>query len=176
VEKMETLLQLVHLEMVVDRSIEAPVHTVRRPADAVSCLAPFLMRRAAEASAVLALSTRLRPIAVGLIGMGKIDEAPVCVAQLLRFALLANAKALILAHNHPSGDPAVNEFDWAITERVVAAAAFLGFDLVDHLIVVEDGSFTSLRTEDEKRFLSPLGKGWSGGVKAAEGGPLYSVR
>lgn len=66
---------------------------------------------------------------------GTVDHVPVYPREVVRRALELNASALILVHNHPSGDPTPSDADIAMTARVRDAAAALGITLHDHLIV-----------------------------------------
>ena len=66
---------------------------------------------------------------------GTVDHVPVYPREVVKRALELNASALILVHNHPSGDPSPSEADIAMTERIRAAAEALGLVLHDHLIV-----------------------------------------
>lgn len=66
---------------------------------------------------------------------GTVDHVPVYPREVVKRALELNASALILVHNHPSGDPAPSEADITMTERIRAAAEALGLVLHDHLII-----------------------------------------
>ena len=66
---------------------------------------------------------------------GTVDHVPVYPREIVRAALDLNASALILVHNHPSGDPAPSDADIAITKQIEAAAAPLGIVLHDHIII-----------------------------------------
>ena len=66
---------------------------------------------------------------------GTVDHVPVYPREVVKRALELNASALILVHNHPSGDPTPSEADIAMTERIRAAAVVLGLTLHDHLII-----------------------------------------
>lgn len=66
---------------------------------------------------------------------GTVDHVPVYPREVMKRALELNASALILVHNHPSGDPTPSEPDIAMTAQIEAAAKTLGIDLYDHLIV-----------------------------------------
>lgn len=149
---MESMVQLVHLELVVDRSIQAPVARVCSAADAVACVAPFIAARAQECIAVLALDAKLHPLAVGLISIGSVDRAGLCLADLFRFALATHAVRLILAHNHPSGDPTPSPHDWQVTEDAALIAVWLGLELTDHLVMGPGKAFCSMRLDDPARF------------------------
>ncbi|MBK4214432.1 DNA repair protein RadC [Paracoccus caeni] len=68
-------------------------------------------------------------------GKGTVDHVPVYPREIIRRALELNASALILVHNHPSGDPTPSDSDIAMTARVMQAADSMGITLHDHLII-----------------------------------------
>jgi DNA repair protein RadC len=75
---------------------------------------------------------------------GTVDHAPVYTREVIKRALELGASALILVHNHPSGDPTPSQADIAVTKEIVKAAAPLGVTVHDHLIIGR-GHHTSLR-------------------------------
>src|SRR3546814_19472136 len=72
-------------------------------------------------------------------GRGTVDDGPRYPREIVRRALMLRASALILAHNHPSGDPSPSQADIAMTRDVAAAAKLFGIVLHDHVIVPEPG-------------------------------------
>ena len=60
-------------------------------------------------------------------------------------AILASAAAIVLAHNHPSGDPEPSAEDVALTRRLAAAGTLLGIEVLDHVVIGEVGRFVSLK-------------------------------
>lgn len=68
-------------------------------------------------------------------GRGTVDHVPVYPREVVKRALEINASALILVHNHPSGDPTPSEADISVTHQIEAAAQALGLTLHDHLII-----------------------------------------
>ncbi|WP_298951743.1 DNA repair protein RadC [uncultured Methylobacterium sp.] len=88
---------------------------------------------------LLFLDKRNRLIADEVQGRGTVDHTPVYTREVLRRALELSATALILVHNHPSGDPAPSQADIKLTREIVAAAAPLGIVVHDHIIVGRDG-------------------------------------
>lgn len=70
---------------------------------------------------------------------GTLDRAVVEPRELLKRALLANAAALIVYHNHPSGDPTPSREDREFTRRLASAAETIGLRLLDHIVVARDG-------------------------------------
>lgn len=95
---------------------------------------------------VLFLDRKNQLIADELMGKGSVDHAPVYPREIVRRALELAASAVILVHNHPSGDPKPSAADVAITREIAAAAKPLGIDVHDHLVVGRHGvaSFKSL--------------------------------
>lgn len=77
---------------------------------------------------------------------GTVDHVPVYPREVVKRALELNASALILVHNHPSGDPTPSESDITMTQRIEAAAATMGITLHDHIIVGRD-SEVSFRSD-----------------------------
>lgn len=75
---------------------------------------------------------------------GTVDHTPVYPREVVKRALELNATALILVHNHPSGDPTPSRADVAMTTEIIKAAAPLGLTIHDHLIIARDGH-TSLK-------------------------------
>src|SRR5207302_583881 len=75
---------------------------------------------------------------------GTVDHAPVYTRVMIKRALELGASALILVHNHPSGDPTPSQADIAVTKEIVKAAAPLGVTVHDHMIIGR-GHHTSLR-------------------------------
>ena len=79
-------------------------------------------------------------------GKGTVDHVPVYPREVARRALELNASALILVHNHPSGDPTPSGADVAMTEEIVRACAAIGVTLHDHVVIGKgaEASFRSL--------------------------------
>jgi DNA repair protein RadC len=75
---------------------------------------------------------------------GTIDQAPVFPREIMRRAFELNATALILIHNHPSGDPSPSQTDIQMTQQIVSLGKSLNVAVHDHLIIGRDG-FTSFR-------------------------------
>ncbi len=87
---------------------------------------------------VLYLDRKNRLISDERLGIGTVDHVPVYPREVVRRALDLNASALILVHNHPSGDPEPSEADIAMTKEVHKACNVLGLSLHDHIIVGAD--------------------------------------
>jgi DNA repair protein RadC len=123
-----------------------PVAVARRVTCAKDCAeacCALLQDQASEVFGILCLSTKRQIIAYHEVSRGALDSTLVHPREVFKAALLANASAIILMHNHPSGDPTPSADDLALTARLVSAGSVLGIDVLDH-IVIGDGRWTSL--------------------------------
>lgn len=93
---------------------------------------------------IILLDSQHRLIRVILISQGSLNAAVVHPREVLRPAILAAAHALVLVHNHPSGDPEPSEDDIRLTLRISEACGLLGIELLDHIVLGAD-HFRSLR-------------------------------
>jgi DNA repair protein RadC len=94
---------------------------------------------AREQFRVLFLDKRNRVIADEVQGQGTVDHTPVYVREVVKRALEHSATAIILVHNHPSGDPTPSRADVEMTKQIVAAAKNLNIAVHDHVIVGKSG-------------------------------------
>ena len=103
--------------------------------DVVRLLEPRLGRAVKECFVALLLDARHRVLRVAEISVGSLTASLVHPRELFCEAIAAHAAAVIVAHNHPSGDPTPSDEDLALTRRLVAAGALLGIDVLDHVIL-----------------------------------------
>jgi DNA repair protein RadC len=96
-----------------------------------------------EVAIAIHLNSRMRVTGYHEFGRGSSTACPVDPCTLFRVAILAGATAIIIAHNHPSGDPSPSCEDNALTQRVRKSGDLLGVKLVDHVIVGGEGNFYS---------------------------------
>ena len=105
-----------------------------------------LAREKVEQFRVLFLDNRNRLLADEAQARGTVNHTPVYPREVVKRGLELHATALILVHNHPSGDPTPSSEDMAMTREIKAAAATLGIVLHDH-VVVGNGRWLSFRKE-----------------------------
>ena len=117
---------------------------VRCAADAATPLIALLEHEPNEVFVILCLSTKCRVLAYHEVSRGTIDATLVHPREVFKAALLGNAATLVLAHNHPSGDPTPSPDDQHLTRRLVDAGRILGITVADHVIVGE-GRWVSFR-------------------------------
>ncbi|MGE3336011.1 MAG: JAB domain-containing protein [Rhodospirillaceae bacterium] len=90
-----------------------------------------------EVAGMLCLDARNRVIAYHEISRGALDATLMNPRDVFKVALLANAAAIVVAHNHPSGDPTPSAEDCRLTARLVAGGKLIGISVIDHLIIGE---------------------------------------
>jgi DNA repair protein RadC len=98
-----------------------------------------------ETFQIVLLNTRRRLIDVKDISNGTLDTILVHPREVFKFAIAANAAAVVLAHNHPSGDPMPSEADIKVTRDLIRAGQLLKIDVLDHVIL---GRATKERLKD----------------------------
>ncbi len=117
---------------------------VRNPEDVYSLLRPFLFAKKQECLYVLCLDSHKRLIAKELVSVGSLTETVVSARDIFARAIHKNSVSIILAHNHPSGEPTPSDQDIAVTKRILKAGTILGIPLIDHVIIC-DNEFVSLK-------------------------------
>jgi DNA repair protein RadC len=116
-----------------ERREESPV--LDNPATVVDYLRETNRLRNVESFQVVLLNTRKRLIRVEPISQGLLDTILVHPREVFRAAIAANAAAIVLVHNHPSGDPAPSEADIKVTRDLIRAGQLLKIEVVDHVII-----------------------------------------
>lgn len=139
-----------HLRVTRDRLSEdgGPYHKQVRSSAGVSSIAADLLR-GEDQEVVLAfhLDTNNRIQGYHEVARGSLNGAIVMPREVFRTAIVNGAAAVILVHNHPSGDPTPSDDDRAFTERLHKAGKLVGIALLDHVVIGDEGrSFSFLDT------------------------------
>lgn len=98
----------------------------------------FLMEETKEMFITLHLDGKNRIICMDLVSIGSLNQSIVHPREVFKTACLSNAAALILIHQHPTGDPSPSSEDIAITRRLKEAGEIMGIKILDHIIVGDD--------------------------------------
>ena len=117
---------------------------ISSPADVANLLLVEMSYLEQEHLRVVMLNTKNYVIKIVTVYIGTINSSAVRVCEVFKDALRHNAAAIILCHNHPSGDPQPSPEDVLITRQIVEAGRLLGVDLLDHLVIGQ-GRWISLR-------------------------------
>lgn len=118
---------------------------VHSPEDACRIAGPEMENLAQEQLRVLLLDIRNQVIGQSMIYQGNVKSAAVRPAEVFRPAVIENAPAIIVLHNHPSGDPEPSAADNEMTRTLRQAGELLSIELLDHIITGSEGRFVSLK-------------------------------
>jgi len=113
---------------------EAPI-TINSPGDAADAVLMELSALEQEALWVLLLDTRNHLLDKVEVYKGSVNSSQVHVGELFKTAVRRNAPAIIVAHNHPSGDPTPSPDDVAVTRAIIQAGGLLSVEVLDHIII-----------------------------------------
>jgi len=119
---------------------------VKTPEDIVALVRGRLKGKRKEHFLTLLLDTRNQLIKVAEVSIGSLDTSIVHPREVFKEAISASAASVILAHNHPSGDPEASEDDIRLTKKLVEAGEIIGIDVLDH-IIIGDKNYLSLKRE-----------------------------
>jgi DNA repair protein RadC len=125
--------------------------SVRNPVDVARFVRRVVGNDAREHFLVLMLDGRHKPIAYQVVSVGTATASLVHPREVFQAAVAAGAVAVIVAHNHPSGDPSPSREDREVTDRLIKAGEVLGIRLLDSVVVTNSG-YVSLREAEPKRF------------------------
>jgi DNA repair protein RadC len=117
---------------------------IMNPRDAAELLLPQFGNMPVEHFGVVLLDTKHRVLRSTLLSVGTLDASIVHPREVFREATRGGAAAIVLFHNHPSGDPTPSKDDLELTDRLVRAGELMGIDVLDHVILAET-KFCSLR-------------------------------
>ena len=108
---------------------------ITAPRVVAELLLPLYGDRAVEQFGVVLLDTKHRVMRTTVVTIGTLDASIVHPRDIFREAIAAGAAAIVVFHNHPSGDPEPSDEDVILTHRLVAAGVLMGIDVLDHVIL-----------------------------------------
>jgi DNA repair protein RadC len=112
--------------------------SIQSPEDVAELLRYEIGGREQENLVVVLLDTRNRLMRIAEVYVGSLNTSVVRIGEIFREAVRSNAASLIVAHNHPSGDPSPSPEDIAVTRAMIEAGRLLDVEVLDHLIIGKD--------------------------------------
>ena len=122
---------------------DAPIFSEQKivnPESAIAVVGELLCEMDREVVCIINLKSDGTPINCNIASMGAINQAIVEPREIFKSAILSNAAAMIMVHNHPSGNLEPSKEDTMITDRILTLSAYMGIPLKDHVIVGGDNS------------------------------------
>lgn len=126
------------------RSTEELLPTIKGPDDAANLVMEEMRHYDREYFCALLLNTKNKVIAKKTISIGTLNASVVHPRELFKTAVKKSASAIILIHNHPSGDPTPSREDREVTRRLKDAGEIIGIEILDH-IIIGDNIFISFK-------------------------------
>jgi DNA repair protein RadC len=131
------------VELVRERTVTGEQrHAIRNSDDVVPILKDELLKSDREKLISVMLNAKNVVIGMEAVSVGSLTASVVTPRELFKSAILASAAAIIISHNHPSGEPAPSQEDIRLTERISKAGEILGIKLLDHVIIGELGHYS----------------------------------
>jgi DNA repair protein RadC len=115
---------------------------IKGPEAVVKAVRAGIKDKAKEHFKLILLNPRNKIIGISTISVGTLTASLVHPREVFKDAITHNAASVVLAHNHPSGDPEPSEDDLTITKRLKEAGKILGIDVIDHIIIAKNGFFS----------------------------------
>ena len=131
--------------MVKENDIEYPDVNISVPQTVADLVTKYVGLPDREMFIVLAVNVRNKITGIHTVSVGSLDTSIVHPREVFKFAILANASSIIVAHNHPSGDTTPSSDDIELTKRLKQASEILAIDLLDHIVLGHDGQYLSFR-------------------------------
>lgn len=135
---------IVSIKLVKEGSVRYKGRTIHRPDDGYTLMKEFLDGLDREHFLVVSLDTKNQPVSVNVCHIGSLNASLVHPREVLKVAILSNAAAVMVGHNHPSGNTEPSREDIEVTKRLKEACELMGIHLLDHLII-GDETYLSLR-------------------------------
>ena len=115
---------------------------IKDPETVVKAVRAGIKDKAKEHFKLILLNPRNKIVGISTISIGTLNASLVHPREVFKDAIKHSAASIILAHNHPSGDPDPSEDDLTITKRLVEAGKILGIEVLDHIVIAKNGLFS----------------------------------
>ncbi len=143
--KAAQLVAAIELGRRAERASPREIRRLGSPEDVAGFLGDEMRYLAQEEVRVVLINARNAVLSQHSIYRGSVTTAQVRVAELFKPAVREDAVAIVLAHNHPSGDPTPSSEDVHLTKSVIAAGEALGIEVLDHVIIARSSLFSMKR-------------------------------
>lgn len=126
-------------------TVKLPIDSVKSPEDGVKAVSPLIAHTDREHFVVICLNTKNKILHMEVAHIGALNTCFVHPREIFKGAILANAAAIVVAHNHPSQIITPSEEDIKMTQRLSKVGDLIGIDLLDHLIINNQGEYYSMK-------------------------------
>lgn len=134
-----------NLEITREGSIDYLPRKITSPADAIGLCRKFLEDLPIEHMIVISLNTKNEFDNISRVSMGTLNSSLAHSREIFKLAVKSNANSILIAHNHPSGNPEPSSEDIAVSRKLKKAGEILGIPLLDHIIIGDEDQYVSLK-------------------------------
>ncbi len=141
---------VVRVKLVKDYAISISKNEIHSAKDAAIIFDEIIGNSTLEKVTVLCLDSNNRATNLSVVNIGTSTKVNFVSSEIFRIAILSNASSIFICHNHPSGDTRPSEEDIKQTKKIGQIGNLLGINLIDSLILGDNGEYLSLREELRK--------------------------
>ena len=151
-------------EIIVSRKeVSKPREKVESPKVAAKLFAEFADNSTQESMFIIVVGGRNNMIGIQQLYVGTATGTSVAVGEMFRACISMGGQGIVMGHNHPSGDSQPSDEDIKLTRDAVAGSLLLDIQLLDHLVIGENGSYTSIRSQKPSLW-EPAAEGLLAGI------------
>ena len=140
---------LIKTYIVKERLLPYGNESICTPKKVVDMLSRLLRNVDREHFFAISIDTKGKPVGVEVVSIGTLNSTIVEVREVFKHAILCCASGIILAHNHPSGDPIPSKNDKQVTNRLREAGKILGIGVLDHVIIGDKDTYFSMAENED---------------------------
>ena len=126
---------LVSIRLEKEKTLELPIEKINSPQSAALVFEQYLKDLDKEHFVVMCLNAKNKITNLSVVSIGTLTGSIVHPREVFKTAILSNSECIVVAHNHPSGDPTPSQEDINITERLEQSGKILGIHIMDHIII-----------------------------------------
>ena len=138
-------INVVQCQIVKEKTMSYDFKTISKPVEGAKIIKAYIGNSDRENFVIACLDTRNNITAINTVSIGTINETIVHPREIFKIAILANSANIIIAHNHPSGNPSPSREDIEFTKKIVSAGKLLDIEVLDHIVVGDDEKYFSFK-------------------------------
>jgi DNA repair protein RadC len=141
-------IQIVKIQMIKESRMAYDYGIINGPVVIAEIFSKYIGNADREFAVLACLDSKNKINSISTISIGSLNTGIITPREVFKTAILSNSASVVVCHNHPSGDPTPSREDIEITQRLAEAGQILGIDVIDHIILGDEGKFISLKEKD----------------------------
>lgn len=141
-------INIVKCQLVKEKTMAYAFKTISKPSDIARIIKAYIGNSDRENFVVVCMDNKNNVTAINTVSIGNINSTIAHPREIFKIAILANSAGIVIAHNHPSGNPSPSKKDIEYTKNIVEAGEILGIEVLDHVVVGDDEQYFSFEEND----------------------------